>query len=63
MPERRRASYDPAGSLHRIGDSSSDLSGSQGLDDRQAEQAKEAQKLNQIVQVPSTLFLACHRDG
>jgi hypothetical protein len=38
-------------SSRAIGDSGSDLGSSQNLDDRQAEQAREAQKLNQIIQV------------
>src|ERR1700760_984492 len=42
-----------------IADSERDFSGSQSMDDRSAEQAKETQRLNQIVQVSSATS-PCH---
>ncbi|KAF2670295.1 hypothetical protein BT63DRAFT_233766 [Microthyrium microscopicum] len=51
MPERRQSTTDPAMPTQRaIQDSESDLSGSQSMDDRSAEQARETQRLNQIIQ-------------
>jgi hypothetical protein len=51
--ERRRSSHDPAMASHRaVGDSGSDLSSSQSMEDRSADQQdRDSQLLNQIIQV------------
>lgn len=56
--DQRRYSAESAVTTQRaIGDSESELSGSQSMDDRSAEQARETQRLNQIIQVMSKLGL------
>jgi hypothetical protein len=55
---RRTSSYDPSMSSHRaVGDSGSDLSSSQSIEDGSADQQnRNAQLLNQIIQVRYTSF-------
>src|ERR1700761_8265371 len=58
--ERRRSSVDMSVTTQRaIGDSESELSGSQSMDDRSAEQARETQRLNQIIQVWESTQIQC----
>src|ERR1700760_725617 len=58
-PPRRTSSYDPSMSSHRaVGDSGSDLSSSQSIDDGSADQQnRNAQLLNQIIQVRLACFV------
>ena len=55
--ERRNSGFDPSMPGNRaMGDSGSSMGSSQNIDDRQAEQAREAHKLNQIIQVRLLAF-------